>query len=64
MYNIEQPHRPFRNSDEQPISVDPAEVEIPPFLPDTPLVRKDWAEYLDYVGVRRCARGRRAGGAR
>ena len=49
MYNIEQPHRPFRNSDEQHISVNPAEVEIPPFLPDTPVVRKDWAEYLDYV---------------
>ena len=49
MYNIEQPHRPFRNSDEEPITVDPAEVEVPPILPDTPVVRKDWAEYLDYI---------------
>ena len=54
LYNIEQPHRPFRNSDDQPITVDPAEVEIPPFLPDTPVVRKDWAEYLDYI---ECADG-------
>ena len=49
LYNIEQPHRPFRNSDKEPITVDPSEVEIPPFLPDTPVVRKDWAEYLDYI---------------
>ena len=48
-YTISQPHRPFRNSDVDPITVDPAEVEIPPFLPDTPVVRKDWAEYLDCI---------------
>ncbi len=49
LYNISQPHRPFRNSDEGPIAVDPDETEIPPFLPDTPVVRKDWAEYLDSI---------------
>ncbi|MDE0105029.1 MAG: sulfatase [Bryobacterales bacterium] len=49
LYNISQPHRPFRNSDEQPIAVDPDEGEIPPFLPDTPVVRQDWAEYLDSI---------------
>ena len=48
-FTISQPHRPFRNSDVEPIAVDPAEVEIPPFLPDTPVVRKDWAEYLDCI---------------
>ncbi len=49
LYNISQPHRPFRNSDQEPIAVDPSEAEIPPFLPDTPVVRKDWAEYLDSI---------------
>ena len=49
LFNISQPHRPFRNSDEEPISVDPSETEIPSFLPDTPVVRKDWAEYLDSI---------------
>ena len=49
--NIQAPHRPFRNSDQVKIGVDPAEVELPPFLPDTPVARKDWAEYLDYVQV-------------
>ena len=29
--------------------VDPAEVEIPPYLPDTPAVRLDWATYLDQI---------------
>ena len=48
-FTISQPHRPFRNSDVEPIGVDPADVEIPPFLPDTPVVRKDWAEYLDCI---------------
>lgn len=45
-YNISQSHRPYPNSDQQPIRVKPAEVKLPAFLPDTPLVRQDWAEYL------------------
>ena len=44
--NISPPHRPFRNSDKVDIGVDPDTVEPPPFLPDTPTCRKDWAEYL------------------
>lgn len=39
-------HRPFPNSDRVPIRVNPAKVVLPRFLPDTPIVRKDWAEYL------------------
>ena len=48
-HTISMPHRPFRNSDEEPITVDPAKVAVPPFLPDTPVMRKDWAEYLDCI---------------
>ena len=44
--NIQSPHRPFPNSDEVKIDVDPAAVELPPYLPDTPVARQDWAEYL------------------
>lgn len=51
LYNIPAPHRPFRNSDEVEIGVDPAEVKPPGFLPDTPVIRRDWAEYLDYCEV-------------
>jgi len=29
--------------------VDPAKVELPPYYPDDPTVRKDWAGYLDTV---------------
>ncbi len=42
-------HRPFVNSEKQPISVDPARVVLPPHLPDTPVIRRDWAEYLNGV---------------
>lgn len=49
MYNIRWPHRPFRNSDRVKIGVDPAEVAPPGHLPDTPVVRQDWAEYLDAI---------------
>jgi N-sulfoglucosamine sulfohydrolase len=46
---IASPHRPFRNSEETPIGVDPATVKLPSFLPDTAPVRRDWAEYLDGI---------------
>ncbi|MEM9185133.1 MAG: sulfatase [Planctomycetota bacterium] len=49
--NIEQPHRPFRNSDNANVelTVDRDAVKVPGFLPDTDAVRTDWAEYLDAV---------------
>ena len=49
LLNIGPPHRPFRNSDTAEIGVDPAKVDPPDFLPDTPVIRKDWAEYLDAI---------------
>ncbi len=45
-FNIGQSHRPFPNSDKVKIRVNPADVKLPAFLPDTPVVRQDWAEYL------------------
>ncbi len=45
-YNIAHSHRPYPNSDTEKIRVNPAEVKLPAFLPDTPVVRQDWAEYL------------------
>lgn len=29
--------------------VDPDEVELPPFMADTPIIRQDWARYLDQI---------------
>lgn len=46
MVNIPNSHRPYPNSDNVSIRVDPSQVQLPEYLPDTPLVRKDWAEYL------------------
>jgi len=42
-------HRTFARDTENPI--DPAEVEIPPIYPDHPLVRRDWADYLESIQV-------------
>ena len=51
LYNIVDTHRPYPNSDHVRIRVQPGEVKLPAFLPDTPVVRKDWAEYL--AGIER-----------
>lgn len=46
MVNIANSHRPYPNSDKRPIRVDPQQVKLPAYLPDSPEIRKDWAEYL------------------
>jgi len=46
LYNSVYPHRPFPNNDKVRIRPNPAAVRLPAFLPDTPVVRQDWAEYL------------------
>ena len=47
--NIAGSHRPFPNSDKVKIRVNPAEVKLPAYLPDTPVARQDWAEYFAAV---------------
>ena len=41
--NFQETHRTFH----APKKADPAKVEIPPYYPDHPVTRADWAEYLD-----------------
>lgn len=41
--NFSETHRAFK----APAKADPAKVEIPPYYPDHPTTRKDWAQYLD-----------------
>lgn len=41
--NFKETHRPFVS----PKKADPDKVEIPPYYPDHPVTRKDWAKYLD-----------------
>lgn len=50
------PHQPFyaqvnfhetHRVNHAPPHADPAKVEIPPYYPDHPVTRQDWAEYLD-----------------
>ena len=48
-YNVGDSHRPFPDSSKAAIRVKPEEVKLPAFLPDTPVVRQDWAEYLAAV---------------
>jgi arylsulfatase A-like enzyme len=41
--NFKETHRKYN----APAKADPAKVVIPPYYPDHPITRKDWAEYLD-----------------
>ncbi len=43
--NFRLTHRPFERDAEHPIN--PDEVELPPYYPDHPLARRDWADYLE-----------------
>ncbi len=45
------PHRDYSDSLRQEMGIDPAEVVVPPYLPDVPVVRKDIANY--YAEVQR-----------
>src|SRR5690606_29284688 len=46
---IYEPHRPFVKDTEKPIN--PKQVQIPPYYPNHPLIRKDWALYLESIQV-------------
>jgi arylsulfatase A-like enzyme len=41
--NFQETHRTFH----APAKADPAKVAIPPYYPDHPVTRQDWAQYLD-----------------
>jgi arylsulfatase A-like enzyme len=41
--NFNETHRRFQ----APAKADPAKVQIPPYYPDHPVTRNDWAQYLD-----------------
>src|SRR5687768_5064683 len=41
--NFQETHRKFK----APPHADPAKIELPPYYPDHPIVRADYAEYLD-----------------
>jgi len=47
--NFRLTHRAFERDPENPI--DPAEVELPPYYPDHPIARRDWADYLESLQV-------------
>ena len=42
-------HRIFVRDPQNPI--DPDNVTLPPYYPDHPLTRRDWADYLEYIQV-------------
>jgi len=47
--NIEESHRPFTKDHENPIA--PDTVKVPPYYPDHPVSRQDWANYLEAIQV-------------
>ena len=42
-------HRNFQRDSENPIN--PEKVRIPPYYPDYPVIRRDWADYLESIQV-------------
>ncbi|MDW7694283.1 sulfatase [Flammeovirgaceae bacterium SG7u.111] len=44
---IHYPHRDFKRDPTHP--VDPAKVKVPPYYPDHPVSRQDWALYLEFI---------------
>lgn len=47
--NFHETHRKFKHCAEHP--VDPNRVKLPPYYPDHPVAREDWALYLETVNV-------------
>lgn len=47
--NFSLTHRAFKRDKNNPI--DPAQVELPPYYPDHPITRRDWADYLESVQI-------------
>jgi N-sulfoglucosamine sulfohydrolase len=47
--NFRLTHRTFERDPENPI--DPDQVEIPPYYPEHPITRRDWADYLESLQV-------------
>ena len=47
--NITDTHRDFTSDPENPIN--PKQVDLPPYYPDHPLIRKDWAMWLESIQV-------------
>lgn len=50
--NITDTHRDFTSDPENPIN--PKQVDLPPYYPDHPLIRKDWAMWLESIQVFDC----------
>lgn len=44
-FGAEDPHRPFEKGSGTASGIDPASVDVPPYLPDSPAVRSDIADY-------------------
>lgn len=43
------PHRPYPRDGGAPRAHDGADVRVPPYLPDTPVIREDFARYYDEI---------------
>ncbi len=48
-FNFRLTHRKFERDPDQPIDAD--KVDVPPYYPDHPITRRDWANYLESLQV-------------
>ena len=53
VFNLKSSHESslFKNKPAEPIRLKPAEIDLPPYLPDLPEIRKDYARYHDRISV-------------
>ncbi len=49
VFNTEISHESCLHTTETSLTHDPAQVQLPPYHPDTPEIRHDWAQYYDKV---------------
>jgi len=49
VFNLTITHESRIRADYDKLEHDPAQAVLPPYLPDTPLVRRDWARYHDLI---------------
>ena len=47
--NFRLTHRPFERDTQSPVN--PDDVKVPPYYPDHPLTRRDWADYIESLQV-------------
>jgi uncharacterized sulfatase len=50
-FEVHRNHQTGRFTSDPDNPIDPGKIQLPPYYPDYPLIRRDWGEYLEYIQV-------------